>query len=116
MEAFWCFLPLTIKEVGERLGGAFQFFDVECDYENVYEWFVAKTPEGLRLNVSRKHLDGEPDFADPLRIIASGYRSIDELGHRLAVCVLTTVYYGEVEYLDGDNFRYKETTRFEPNS
>src|SRR5262245_60759869 len=106
MEAFRSVLPLKIKEVGERLTGEFRCPDAEGDYENVYEWFQATAPDGLWLNVSRKHRDGEPDFAEPLRIMASGYRSVDELGRRLAACLLTTVYYGEVEYLGGDNFRF----------
>jgi hypothetical protein len=116
MEAFWSFLPLTIKEIGVRLTGEFRFSDRECDYENVYEWFEATAPDGLRLNVSRKHRDGEPDFAEPLRISASDSRSVDDLGRRLAACLRTTVYYGNVEYLEGDDFRYNEATRFEPNT
>lgn len=116
MESFWCVLPHTIKEVGYRLVEEFRLPDAECDYENVYEWFQATAPEGLWLNVSRKHRDGEPDFVEPLRIMASGYRSVDDLGCRLATCLRTIVYYGEVEYLGGDDFRYNETTRFEPRT
>ncbi len=116
METFWFILPLKIKEVGERLTGEFRFPDAECDYENVYEWFQATALDGLWLNVSRKHRDGEPDFTEPLRIMASGYPSVDNLGRRLAACLQTTIYYGEVTYLDGDDFRYSEATRYEPNT
>jgi hypothetical protein len=105
-----------MKEISERLTGEFRFTEAECDYENVYEWFEATAPDGLRLNVSRKHRDGEPDFAEPLCIRASEHRSTGDLGRRLAACLLATVYYGEVEYLGGDDFRYSEVTRFEPST
>jgi hypothetical protein len=116
MHEFWTVLPLTIKQVGERLTGEFGLSDPECDYENVYEWFDATAADGLRLNVSRKHRDGEPDFAEPLRIRASGYRSVDDLGRRLAGCLRTIVYYGEVEYLGGEEFHYHAGIRFVPTT
>jgi len=115
MEAFWCYSPLTIQQAMERLQGEFRFLSAEYDYENVYEWFEVTSPDGLRLNVSRKHRDGEPDFADPVRISASAYQSADSLGDRLAICLGTTVYYGQVTYLGGDEFSYNEASRFEPS-
>jgi hypothetical protein len=116
MEEFWFFSPLTLKEVGERLGGEFRFSDAKFDCENVYEWFEVKAPDGLRLNVSRKHPNEEPDLAEPFRVRASDYRSVDDLGGRLADCLRTTIYYGKVAYLGGDDFRYIETTRFEASA
>jgi hypothetical protein len=116
MREFWFFSTLTLKEVGERLGGEFPFSDAKFDCENVYEWFEVIAPDGLRLNVSRKHPDEEPDPTEPFRIRASNYQSVDDLGCRLAACLRTTVYHGEVTYLGGDDFRYSEATRFEPSA
>lgn len=116
MQRFWFFSLLTLKEVGERLGREFQFSDAKLDCENVYEWFEVTAPNNLRLNVSRKHPDEEPEPDEPFVIMASGYRRVDELGGRLAACLRTTIYYGEVTYLGDDDFRYNEATRFEPST
>jgi hypothetical protein len=113
MEEFWFISPLTLRDVGERLGGEFRFAGPAFDAENVYQWFEATAPDGLRLNVSRKHPDEEPDPAEPFRVRASGYRDVDDLGRRLSACLRTTVYFGVVTYLGGDDFDYSETTRFE---
>ena len=91
--------------------------DAKYDCENVYVWFEVTVPDGLRLNVSRKQpVDEDSEADEPFRIRASGYRKVDELGNRLAACLRTTIYYGEVTYLGGDDFRYKEATRFEPSA
>jgi len=117
MQEFWFLSLLTLKEVGERLGEEFQFSDAKYDCENVYVWFEVTVPDGLRLNVSRKQpVDEDSEADEPFRIRASGYRKVDELGNRLAACLRTTIYYGEVTYLGGDDFRYKEATRFEPSA
>ena|SRR5579871_6649610 len=116
MNRFWFFSLLTLEEIGERLGREFQFSDARFDCENVYEWFEVTAPDGLSLNVSRKHADEEPEPDEPFVIIASGYRHVDDFGVRLAACLRTIVYYGEVTYLGGDDFRYNEVTRFEPST
>ena len=116
MKRFWSSPRLTLEAVGERFGEEFELSDAEFDCENVYEWFEVTAANGLRLNVSRKHQgDGEPDFDEPLVIIASGYGSVSDLGYRLAACLRTTVYYGDVAYLGGDEFRYSKEARFDPS-
>jgi hypothetical protein len=115
MREFWFFSPLTLREVGEHLAGEFRFSDARFDCENVYEWFEVTAPDGLRLNVSRKQPDDEPDPAEPFRVRASGFRHADDLGCRLATCLRTAVYYGEVTYLGGDDFRFDEAARFAPS-
>jgi hypothetical protein len=116
MTEFWTFSALELGEAGVRLKHEFRSSDPEFDAENLYHWFDVTAPDGLRLNVSRKHGEGQSDVAEPLRIRASGYRSFDDRGRRLATALRTTVYYGDVEYLGGDDFRYDAVTQYEPNT
>ena len=116
MKRFWSLSRLTIEEAGERLSREFRSTDPEFDCENLYEWFEITSPDGMRLNVSRKHVGGEPDFDEPVCISAYGGPNVNDLGRRLAVCLTSTVYYGEVSYLGGDEYRFVEETRFEPNA
>ena len=116
MTEFWAFPAVELDVIGERLRVEFRSSDPEFDAENLYHWFDVAAPDGLRLNVSRKHRGGQSDFADPLRIRASGYHSPDDFGRRLAACLRCIVYYGEVEYLGGDDFRYVAAIRYEPNT
>jgi hypothetical protein len=114
MLRFWSLTELTLEAVGGRLGKGLGFANAEFDCENVYEWFEVTTPDGLQLNVSRKHEGGYPDFDEPLVIIASGYGSVSDFGCRLAAFLRATVYYGDVTHLGGDEFQYSELIRFDP--
>ena len=116
MTEFWAFAALELTEVGERLRNEFRVCDPKFDYENLYHWFEIAAQDGLPLNVSRKHRDGQSDFAEPLRIRASGYQSAEDEGRRLAICLRTAIYYGDVEYLGGDDFRYVAEICYEPTT
>lgn len=108
---FWCLTPLAVTDVCARLGSAFGLPEpLEWDFENVWEWGEAAVFGGrLRLNVSRRHLDGEPLPAEVLRVLVDGVASptdLDLLGATLAAALGVTVWFGAVKYLGGDEFAY----------
>lgn len=113
MQEYWFFASLTLKEVGERLADNLPLSELRFDYENVYEWFDATCTDGYLLNVSRKHTDEAPDPSEPFRIRVDGDWGMDDLGNRLSACLRTTVHFGKIAYLGGDDFQYEEMVRFE---
>lgn len=115
----WFSSPLEFPEIGEKLinAGIITEFDFDC--ENVYEWFVGccQNPQ-VELNVSRKHCDGEGFELEPIHVMAmfSGDEPpdtfIDKIARSICDTFKTKVYVGHINYLNGDDFEYRESSVF----
>lgn len=115
--SFWAFPRLDLEQVAEQLGAEFMLSKPDFDSENLYEWFYADSADGLSFGVYRTHCGGAPDFAAPLRVCISPLsRDTSGLGRRLATSLGTTVFFGVVAYLEGDDYSFTEQTRYEPDA
>jgi hypothetical protein len=111
----WFWAPLALDEVAAQVMAALGTTVPDHDAENLYEWFVVTTSNGVRLDVSRKHDRGEPIMSEPIRIMTSS--SVAE-ARRVAQILAGTfgrrVSRGTVVYLGRDDFDYHEIEGFEP--
>lgn len=78
---FWCRAPMAITEVCRRLGAAFGLpAPLAWDFENVREHGEAALLKGrLRLNVSRRHRDGDSLPDETLQMLLAGEASPSDL-------------------------------------
>jgi len=115
----WFSSRLELPEIGEKFisVGVITEFDFDC--ENVYEWFVGCCQNTqFELNVSRKHCDGEGFELEPIHVMVmfSGDEPpdafVDEIASSICDAFKTKVYVGQIDYLDGDEFKYRESSVF----
>jgi hypothetical protein len=112
---YWCTIPKDLDIVAEMLASSFRLHDVQFDAENLFEWFTACDGDGGHWNVSRKHVDGELDYKDRLRIVIMPVPEHEgQVGRRLANALSCPVFFGRVTYLKGDEWEYEEQNSFDP--
>jgi hypothetical protein len=113
---FWCHSPLAVTEICRRLGSAFGLPDaLAWDFENVWEYGDATLFAGrLRLNVSRRHRDGDSLPDETLQMLVEGEATpsdLETVGTTLAAALAVTIWLGRMEYLGGEDFRYHPPER-----
>jgi len=114
---YWCTVSKDLDSVAEVLAPDFQLHEIEFDAEDLYEWFTAVDQNGGHWNVSRKHVGGESDYADRLRIVIIPVPEQEtRVGLRLAGALSCPVSFGRVTYLKGDEWEYEEQSVFTPNA
>lgn len=111
---YWCVVSVDLHEIARLLTPVFNFNLCEFDAEDLYEWFETADSLGRAWNVSRKHRGGESAFDDRLRIVISPVpEDEDKVGRVLAETLKSPVIFGEVTYIKGDDYAYREQKRFE---
>jgi len=114
---YWCAVAKDLDSVAEMLASSFRLHEVEFDAEDLYEWFTASDEDGGHWNVSRKHVGGESDYGDPLRIVIMPVPEHEEqIGGRLASALCCPVSFGRVTYLKGDEWEYEQQNVFTPSA
>lgn len=110
----WFTSGSTLEEIGKQLtkNGIISNFDY--DYENIYEWFVAKTEDkDLELNISRKHCNGENYEDEPIHILAMYTNKepentiIEHIATEIANLLHCKVNLGFLQYLQDDEYEYR---------
>lgn len=116
---FWFVVAKELTAIVERLQECLGLDDLKHDYEDTWEWITAtnKTEE-LDFNISRKHDCGKGDYKEPVRVMVRKNdgqitdETIAELGVRMARCLETKVFYGQVRFLSGDQLEFIEQKEY----
>lgn len=113
--SFWIFSTEKLESIAERLAARHVIIQSEYDYENVYEWFTA-TVFGLdlKLNVARKHGDGQLDPDEPIVFgvwvnpaLLLPQNIVREVALRVSEALDCSVHIGTAIYDSDDVFQYK---------
>ena len=126
---FWCYSNLSLAEVFEKFRCCFPVNEDDFihDAENVWEWFDGNTADnGIGFNISRPHecvddegLESQPIANEPIRfslLIHNFEESTGGIGSRLATALGVDVNFGQVVYLNGDEFRFQILETFHAKS
>jgi hypothetical protein len=115
---FWFHSDQDLHTLWELLVGTERYSD---DAENVWEWIGAQARVGehqYHISISRKHND-----STYLIHITVTYQKKqlspemrEDLGRRFATALEMDVKTGDIEYLDGNRFEFKEEKTFTPEA
>jgi len=130
-EYLWVTAPIELETFCSRLSSESELPTFDFDAENVYEWGLTKIEKGcVEVNISRKHKNGESLFNEPIHVLLLventspiSYDSewvtrnlVPVYGQTIANLTQQITYYGNVEYLGGDDFSYNPSRKFEPQT
>jgi hypothetical protein len=119
MREYWLYDKRALSRIASLVADEFGA-TLSHDYENRYEWFEGDSErEGLRFNISRAHTESRTTPTNPARISLTGpeYRdaNLTMIGDRLARCLRSEVFFGNVSYDGGDDFRFDAHRTFLPD-
>ncbi len=119
---FWLHTPRPLMDVADAIESALGTTPFEYDGESVWEWATAQIAgEGVELDISRKHREGNYREDDPVRIVLT-IRDVaiapEEVaaafGPQLAEAVGVLVHHGQVVHLKDHTFDYQSEASYAP--
>jgi hypothetical protein len=112
---FWATTSRDISDVAELFRAEFNLSEPLLDYENVWMWFEASSPDSTEFNVSRPHTNGRECYDRPLHIaLRPPPADTHSIGQRMAHILGVPVHFGLVEYIGGDDYRQTPHKTYEP--
>lgn len=118
MPDYWCISDSPLEELFELFRVKFPTDEFVQDAENVWAWVEGKTrDQKIGFNISRKHHMGDPLPVEPVAFRFTIYGNNADLtliGSLLARALQTTVYLGEIKYLESEEFSCRQADCFSP--
>lgn len=125
----WVTVPSELHVFCNQLSTELKLPTFKFDAENVYEWGITKIEQGyVELNISRKHNRGEPLPNEPVHILflvehtaPISYDSqwvvdnlIPDYGQAIANLTSQSTYFGDIKYIESNDFSYHPLHTYEP--
>jgi len=118
MPDYWCLSDRSLDELFALFRTQFPCEEFDHDAENVWAWIEGITSDQqLGFNITRRHHMGEPLPVEPVAFRFTTYSAnadTKQLGSLLAKSLHTNVYVGEITYVSGDQFSYRQVECFTP--